>query len=252
MIAYSPSPILTSHSTVTSIWSPGSNPGVCTTRSSRSRSAPRIQKRVTVVVHVNTGRQWAGLCPACGRRPRSVKDRTVTAPKDLPYGQDAVKVLWHKRRWRCRTVDCAARTFTDRVPAVAPGARTSGRLRQAMAEAVGDNRCVAEVARSHRLSWPTVQRAFAEVVADLPGQPAPTPLLGIDETRFGRPRWRRAEDGRWVLVEPWETGFVDLTGSQGLLGQVDGRTSAAVTGWLAQRLHCTRSRERARTGRLPA
>jgi transposase len=37
-----------------------------------------------------------------------------------------------------------------------------------------------------------------------------------------------------MLVEPWETGFVDLTGVQGLLGQVDGRTSTAVTGWLAQ------------------
>jgi hypothetical protein len=34
------------------------------------------------------------------------------------------------------------------------------RLRAAVAEAVGENRSVAEVARSHRLSWPTVQRAF--------------------------------------------------------------------------------------------
>lgn len=69
----------------------------------------------------------------------------------------------------------------------------------------------------------------------MPAEPAPTPLLGIDETRFGRPRWRQQPDRRWLLVEPWETGFVDLTGAQGLLGQVDGRTSAAVSGWLAAR-----------------
>lgn len=37
-----------------------------------------------------------------------------------------------------------------------------------------------------------------------------------------------------MLVDPWETGFVDLT-AHGLLGQVDGRTSAAVRSWLAQR-----------------
>jgi transposase len=118
---------------------------------------------------------------------------------------------------------------------VSPGGRTTVRLRHAVADAVADNRCVAEVARSHRLSWPTVQRAVTAAVAALPAEPAPTPLLGIDETRFGRPRWCQGEDGRWVLVEPWETGFVDLTGGQGLLGQVDGRTGAAVCGWLAKR-----------------
>jgi transposase len=62
----------------------------------------------------------------------------------------------------------------------------------------------------------------------------------MDETRFGRPRWRpdgQHPDGRirWVRTDPWETGFVDVTGDQALLGQVDGRTSAAVSAWLAAR-----------------
>jgi transposase len=43
----------------------------------------------------------------------------------------------------------------------------------------------------------------------------------------GRARWRR--------TDPWETGFVDLTGAQALVGQVDGRTSAAVQAWLGAR-----------------
>jgi transposase len=92
-----------------------------------------------------------------------------------------------------------------------------------------------EVARSHRLSWPTVQRAFSRLCAAVLGESPPTPWLGVDETRFGRPGWRRGRDGRWTLSDPWETGFVDLTGAHGLLGQVDGRTSGAVRGWLAQR-----------------
>jgi transposase len=41
------------------------------------------------VVHVITDERWAGLCPSCGARSVSVKDHTVTAPKDLPYGPDA-------------------------------------------------------------------------------------------------------------------------------------------------------------------
>jgi transposase len=36
-------------------------------------------------------------------------------------------------------------------------------------------------------------------------------------------------------VDRWHVGFVDLADGQGLLGQVEGRTIAAVTGWLNQR-----------------
>ena len=34
---------------------------------------------------------------------------------------------------------------------------------------------------------------------------------------------------------PWDTGFVDLAGVQGLLGQREGRTGAAVIAWLSER-----------------
>jgi len=65
-------------------------------------------------------------------------------------------------------------------------------------------------------------------------------VLGMDETRFGRPRWLPVgvhDDGRirGVRTDPWETGFVDNTGDQSMLGQLDGRTSAAVQAWLAAR-----------------
>lgn len=61
-------------------------------------------------------------------------------------------------------------------------------------------------------------------------------ILGIDETRRGRPTWvRDPETGRWRLKEPFETNFVDLDGPQGLLGQTAGWTSAAVVDWLNER-----------------
>jgi transposase len=61
-------------------------------------------------------------------------------------------------------------------------------------------------------------------------------VLGVDETRRGRPRWMRSvADGRWVRIDPYDTGFVDLAGVQGLLGQVEGRTSSCVIDWLTAR-----------------
>ena len=41
--------------------------------------------------------------------------------------------------------------------------------------------------------------------------------------------------GRWVRTERFETNFTDLSGTGRLLGQVAGRTGAAVTGWLDDR-----------------
>jgi transposase len=106
--------------------------------------------------------------------------------------------------------------------------------------AVEDGRDQSEVAACFGVSWPTVQRAVIAHGAVELVEPEPTRVLGMDETRFGRPRWLpdgRHEDGRirWRRTDPWETGFVDITGDQGLLGQVDGRTSAAVSAWLAAR-----------------
>lgn len=92
------------------------------------------------------------------------------------------------------------------------------------------------MARTHGVSWPTVQAAVDDRAADMLGEPEPTPVLGIDETRFGAPKWVRDESsGRWERTDPWQTGFVDLTGDQGVLGQVTGRSGAVVVSWLNDR-----------------
>lgn len=188
------------------------------------------------VVHVATASEMAAACPACGVISTSVKEYATTRPADVPYGEGPVLLRWHKRRWRCTEPRCARQSFTEAIAEVPPRARTTGRLRRACADAVADNRCVDEVARSHRVSWPTVGRAVDARAAEQLGEPAPPRVLGIDETAFGRARWiRDPSTGRWTRSEPFETGFVDLAGGQGLLGQVTGRTSAAVTGWLDAR-----------------
>jgi len=192
------------------------------------------------IVQLVTDDPDAARCPVCGVVSSSGKDWVLTRPRDLPCGGEFAVVQWRKRRWRCRTPDCPRQTFTEQVAQVPAGMRTTTRLRAALAWAVEDGRDQSEVAAAHGVSWPTVQRAVVVHAAAELVEPERTRVLGMDETRFGRPRWLPDgvhEDGRirWVRIDPWETGFVDITGEQSLLGQVDGRSSAAVTAWLAQR-----------------
>lgn len=189
----------------------------------------------TRVVHVVTVDPGAAACPSCRVVSTSGKQSVMTRPKDLPYGVTPLQVVWHKRRWRCQQTDCATLTFTEAIPQIPPRMRTTGRLRALVAHAVADNRSVAEVAASNGLSWPTVQRAVDAHVDVVLGEPEPTPILGVDETRRGKPRWVRDALGHWHRIDRWDTGFVDLHGRQGLLGQAEGRTTATVVDWLTAR-----------------
>ena len=199
----------------------------------------RVERRAdgARVVHVVTDEPTATACPSCGVVSTSVKERVTTSPKDIPYGEDPIVVHWNKVRWRCQQDYCARGSFTEAVNEVPARARTTQRLRTQIGAAIGDAaRSVAEVAAAHRVSWPTAHRAFILHAEVQLAEPKPTAIIGIDETRRGKPRWQRCVlTGRWVRVDPWDTGFVDLASDQGLLGQCEGRTSAAIIGWLSQR-----------------
>ena len=192
------------------------------------------------IVQLITDDPDAARCPDCRSMSTSGKDWVLTRPHDLPCGGEFAVVQWRKRRWRCRAEVCPRGSFTEQVVQVPAGMRTTTRLRAALAVAVEDGRDQSEVASAHGVSWPTVQRAVVARGAVELVEPEPTTVLGMDETRFGRPRWLPDgvhDDGRirWRRTDPWETGFVDITGDQALLGQVDGRSSAAVQAWLAAR-----------------
>lgn len=95
-----------------------------------------------------------------------------------------------------------------------------------------------QAARDHGISWPIVAAAFTtHATAVLPAEPEPVAVLGIDEVRRGKPRWIGDEQAAsWTrTAHRWHVGFCDLSGGQGLLAQVEGRTTAAATGWLAAR-----------------
>jgi len=191
------------------------------------------------VVHLITANEQARRCPECGTLARRSKGLRVTRPRDLPVAGRRPQLVWRKHRWRCDEPGCQRRSFTEAVVEIAPRKRLTARLRASAGAAVADRgRTIVQSARDHDLSWPVVAAAFTEhAEAVLPAQPDPVEVLGIDEIRRGHPKWIFDEAaGTWqTTVDRWHVGFVDLSGGQGLLGQVEGRNAQVVCDWLAAR-----------------
>jgi transposase len=192
----------------------------------------------TVTVWAVTDHPGAAACPDCGTAASRVHEHVLARPRDVRRGLDEVQVCWLKRRWKCGNQKCGRKTFTESLPQVPPRCRVMARLRElAGAEIAERGITPAEAARGCGVSWPVAQTAFAAAADPLLEQaPAPVAYLGIDEHRRGRPRWRTDEaSGQYALLaDRWHTCFFDLSGQQGLLGQVEGRTVDDAAYWLAQ------------------
>jgi transposase len=191
-----------------------------------------------LTVWVVTDHPEAACCPDCGTVSGRVHEHVLTRPRDLRRGVDEVQVAWCKRRWKCSAPGCGRATFTESLPAVPPRCRLMTRLRALLGAEVTERGCtVAEAGRWQHVSWPVTHAAFAESADPvLTRSPAPVAHLGIDEHRRGRPRFTAGPDtGEYVLLaDRWHTCFFDLSGGQGLLGQVEGRTADDAAYWLAQ------------------
>ncbi len=175
-------------------------------------------------------------CPSCGVFSSAVKDRPSRQVQDLPCGGRRLQVWLRQRRLLCRQAACQRHSFimcSDQVPL---RARTTTRLRGKVADAIArSNRSVSDVAAEYGVSWPTAHRALVAAAAKWLPPPAPTEVLGIDETRARRVRWY-LEDAAWRRSDPWLTSFVDAdpTRAGRLLGLAPGRSGACVADWLSE------------------
>lgn len=216
--------------------------------------------------HVTTAPGQSACCPRCGQEAGRVKELVAHTFAHLAVVR--MRVTWHKGRFWCANTGCRLQAFAESGPAALAAAAVSESGRATMGHLVGDWMvAVCRVAAAGGVSWHTAHRGFigvaeqaglrvqdANTSAQPDAQPAPeagrtrgarrpaassalpeVATLGIDEHRRGKPRFHRdPTSGAWVAdADRWQTVFVDSAGGQGLLGQVDGRTKADVTGWLA-------------------
>jgi transposase len=208
-------------------------PGVAVQRVERSIGDNGMAIRL---VHVVTTASSAAGCPQCGVVSVSVKQRRTTRPRDLPYGEEPLAVRWRKRQYRCRELACPRKAFTESIAEIPARARLTGRLCRQLASQVAAGRSVSAVAAELGVSWPVTHRHYATYADAVLAEPEPPIVLGIDETRRGTPKWvHDPVAGKWQRTERFETNFTDLSGRGRLLGQVAGRSGAAVTGWLDAR-----------------
>jgi transposase len=196
-----------------------------------------------LTVWLATDRESAPRCPECSVAARRVHEQVTTRPRDLSWsagirGSAQVEVIWLKRRWRCDNGGCGRATFTESAPEIPPRARLIERVREHAAHLIGElGVAVSDAAAECAMSWPAAHQAFASRADPVLGQQmAPVGVLGIDETRRGRPKFRHdPATGCYVLAaDRWHTGFVDIDGDQGLLGQVEGRSAEDAAYWLHQ------------------
>ena len=72
------------------------------------------EHRAELVITVETTALIVG-CGECGARAES-QDRMPIEIRDLPCFGRPVRLVWVKRRWRCRELDCPAKTWTEVSP----------------------------------------------------------------------------------------------------------------------------------------
>lgn len=170
-------------------------------------------------------------CPRCGVRAIGHGRRRVEV-RDEPIAGRPVRLVWRKRIWRCRDVDCEVNSWSETHPAIAARSSLTERARTAICRRVGrDGDSVAAVALDYGIGWHAAMGAVIAVgqplVDDLDRLGSPG-ALGLDETSFLRASARRHRE----MI----TGFVDLD-RHVLLDVAQGRSGGVVRDWLDRRDH---------------
>src|SRR5690349_13118232 len=124
------------------------------------------------VVHLVTAAEVEPVCPSCQTPSSAPRGWVLTRPRDVA-GPVRSRLVWRKRRWRCRTSSCGRGSFTESAPQLPPRARVTARLKTAAGRAVAvGGRTITQAGRDHGLSWPTVSAAFVrEASVLLPAEP---------------------------------------------------------------------------------
>lgn len=182
------------------------------------------ETEVELVIEIETTAEIEG-CDRCGRRAQA-HDRMVVEIRDLACFGRPARLVWIKRRWRCKDLDCPAKTWTEQNEAVSSRAALTTRAGIEACRQVGENaRPVAQLARELGVCWWTVMTAVIEhgtPLVDDPARVGEVEKLGVDETS-----WLRAKPGQSTR---YATGLVDLDRSV-MIDLVEGNSADDLRSW---------------------
>ena len=176
-------------------------------------------------------------CSDCGVVSERVHAWCRQRVKDIPH-TDGVELILAKPRLVCGERACPRRTFTQTTPELPLRARCTSRLRRGVLE-TRPTRCWCRGRIWDRLVDGPQERQRRRRRAAWRGRRPPRTPLG--DRRAPLPSGPLVPRSRHRRVEPWMTALVNAASGQ-VLGIVDGRGSAAVTGWLGARSQAWRDR----------
>jgi len=179
---------------------------------------------VVITIETTAAIAW---CGACGARAE-VHDRMPIEVRDLACFGRPARLVWRKRRWRCRERPCDAKTWTERSEHFDAQRVMTRRAGAEACRQVGElARPVSKVAEEFGVCWWTVMNAVVEhgtPLVDDPARIGRVRQLGIDETSFLKATRHHA------IV--YATGLVDLE-RHVVIDMVKGNSAADLRRWTA-------------------
>lgn len=180
-----------------------------------------------LVINIETT-ATVGWCASCGVRAER-QDRMPVEVRDLACFGRPARLVWNKRRWRCRETACAAKTWTETSPDFDAQRIITRRAGMEVCRQVGElARPVSQVADEFGVCWWTIMNAVQEhgtPLVDDPDRVGCVRQLGVDETSF----LKANRDHSTIYA----TGMVDLE-ERIVIDMVKGNSAADLRRWCAK------------------
>ena len=140
------------------------------------------------------------VCPKCANKASATYDRRWVTVKDEPVRSQSVTLKVLKRRFWC--LPCQ-KPFTESVPGIGKGQRTTERFRRALLWACDNFESLKRARRYMRCSTSTLYRLYyRQLELELRKRQYPWPkTIGIDEHKYAKNREKRYPEFATIFID---------------------------------------------------